>query len=175
MTDIPIVEALGAVQTMTITNLNSLARSVTAGWRSAAIDNTSDLFMDIHIQFKLAAVNTAPANGKTFYLFASGLLDDSGSDYATTGAASGGAPDGSEGTLTFPAVDASPVNLPQIGAVDYINQNVAIISPILSVAAAFGGLVPAKLVLGFINDSGMTIAGSGNYVKYRGVYRKAQA
>lgn len=169
MTDLK--EAFGSVVSMTITNLNSLASSNTAGWMSAAIDNSANLYLDYLVQIKLAAVNTAPTNSKALYVYASGLADDSTSDYGTTGAASGGAPSGSEGTITFPAVDSNPVIIPRIGTIPYVGQNAIIITPPFSVAAAFNGIIPAKFVLLIINHSGMTLASSGNYVKHRGVYR----
>lgn len=163
-------EAFDTLASLTITNLNSLASSATAGWKSDAIDNTAGLFIDFLVQMKLAAVNTAPANNQAFYLFASGLLDDAGADYATTGA-SGGAPDGTEGTLTFPSITAASISLPLLGAIPYTTQNVAIVSPVFSVAALFGGNIPPKFVLALLNYSGMTIAAAGNWVKVRGVYR----
>lgn len=163
-------EAFDNVSSLTVTNLNSLASSATAGWKSDAIDNTSSLFADYLVQVKLAAVNTAPANNQAFYLFVSGLLDDAGSDYATTGA-SGGAPNGSEGTLTFPSITASSISLPLLGVIPYTTQNVAIVSPVFSVGALYNGNIPPKFCLALLNYSGMTIAGSGNWVKVRGVYR----
>lgn len=166
-----ILQAFGAVSSLTITNLNSLASSTTAGWNSAAIDNTSNLYLDYEVQIKLAAVNTAPGGNKQFLIYAAALLDDTGSDYATTGATTGGAPSGSEGTLTFPDYTANPVNIPLIGQVPYVAQNVAIVSPPFSVAAAYGGHVPPKFVIALINHSGMTIAAASNFVKVRGVYR----
>lgn len=170
MTDLK--EAFGSVTSLTITNLNSLASSNTAGWMSAAIDNSSDKFLDFLVQAKIAAVNTAPSSTRALYLFAAGLLDDSGTDYGTTGASSGGALAGSEGALTFPAVDGtSPQNLSRVGRIPYVAQNVAIISRVFSVAAAFGGVIPPKFQLAIVNHTGMTLASSGNYVKVRGVYR----
>jgi hypothetical protein len=166
-----ILEAFGTSTSLTISSLNSLASSPTAGWQSAAIDNTSNLYLDYEVQAKFAAVNTAPAGSHAFFVYAAALLDDSGSDYATTGAASGGAPSGSEGTITFPDITTNPVNVPLIGTIPYVGQNAAIVSPPFSVAAAYNGHVPAKFVILIINHSGLTIAASGNFVKVRGVYR----
>jgi hypothetical protein len=166
-----ILEAFGTITSLTITNLNSLASSVTAGWMSAAIDNTSNLYLDYGVQIKFAAVNTAPSSQKAFFLYAAPVLDDTTSDYATTGAASEGGPTGIEGTLTFPDITANPVNIPLIGVVPYVGQNAVIISPVFSIAAAFNDMIPPKFVLGLVNASGMTIAASGNYVKIRGIYR----
>lgn len=166
-----ILEAFGSVVSLTITDLNSLASSVTAGWMSAAIDNTSNLYLDYLVQIKLAAVNTSPSSQKALFLYAAPVVDDTTNDYATTGAASGGGPTGTEGTITFPDITANPVNIPLIGVVPYVGQNAVIISPAFSVAAAFNDVIPPKFVLALINASGMTIAAAGNYVKVRGVYR----
>lgn len=166
-----IKEAFATVDTFTVTNLHSLATSATAGWRSAAVDNTSALMLDYAIQFKIAAVNTAPANSKGLYVFAYSLLDDSGSDYATTGATSGGAPDGNEGTLTFPDVTANMQNLRQLAFIPYVGQNTIIISPWIPILGAFGGnSLPPKFGVAVINHSGMTLASSGNTLKGRGIY-----
>jgi len=169
-----IKEALaGSVDTFTITNLNSLATSATAGWRSAVIDNTSNLYQDYAVQLVLAAVNTAPANSKAFFLFTYELLDTSGSDYTTTGAASGGAPNGSEGTLTFPDITANAINMrPLCPAIPYVGQNAKIITPWILVSQAYGNeLLPPKFGFALVNHSGMTIAASGNSFKGIGIYR----
>lgn len=156
----------------TITNLNSLATSATAGWRSDVVDNTSNLLTEYVVKLVLAAVNTAPANSKGFFLYVYDLIDSSGSEYTTTGAASGGAPDGTEGTLTFPDVTANSVNLRPLAFVPYTGQNAKIISPLVFVsAAAYGGLwLPPKFGFAVINHSGMTIAASANSLKGVGLY-----
>ncbi|HKU55072.1 MAG TPA: hypothetical protein VJP60_06890, partial [Rhizomicrobium sp.] len=74
-----------------------MASSATAGWKSNAIDNSSNLYDDALVSIELAAVNTAPANNKAVYLYAYSLIE--GTAYSGTGAA---AIDGSEGTVTFP-------------------------------------------------------------------------
>lgn len=165
-----ILQAFGTSTALTITNLNSLATSVTAGWGSDPIDNTSTLYTDFLVEVTIAAVNTAPANNKAFYVYAAGLVDSSGTSYATTGATSGGTP-GSQGALTFPDITANPVNIPLIGVIPYVGQNTLINSAPLSVSAAYNGVIPPKFCLAIVNYSGMTIASSGNVVAVRGVYR----
>lgn len=167
-------QAFGSVDTFTITNLNSLATSATAGWRSAAVDNTSNLYSEYAVQLVLAAVNTAAANSKAFFLYLYSILDTSGSDYTTTGATSGGAPDGTEGTLTFPDITANAVNLRLLAVIPYIGTNTKIISPWIQVAPALGGLfLPPKFGFALINHSGFTIASSGNSFKGVGLYNRA--
>lgn len=164
-----VLEAFQAAQSFTITNLNSLASSLTAGWGSAAVDNSSTLYLDALVQVNIAAVNTAPGSLKAFYVFAYGLTDTGGSLYTTTGATSGGTP-GSQGALTFPSIDTNAVNLPLIGVIPYVGQNTIIYSPPFSVARGFGGILPQKWGVAIVNASNMTIAASGNSVQYTGVY-----
>jgi hypothetical protein len=56
----------------TITNAG-LANSATAGWKSNAIDNSSNLYLDALVHCDFAAVNTAPANSKAIFLYAYAL------------------------------------------------------------------------------------------------------
>lgn len=140
--------------TLTITNAN-LTVSATAGWQSAGQDNTSNLYLDALVQVKLAAVNTAPGNSKAIYLYAFGVADGSTTDYTATG---DGVPSGSEGTLTFPDITTLLPTCPVLGSISYPVQNKALVSPAFSVAACFGGILPAKYAIGMINHSGMTLS-----------------
>ena len=54
----------GAWTALTVTALQSLASSATAGWQSDRIDNTSTKALDYEIMIKLPMANTAPANDK---------------------------------------------------------------------------------------------------------------
>ena len=65
----------GASTAMTVTNLHSLASSATAGWGSAEVDNTSNLYFDAHVTVVLDPANTAPANSKAFLVYAYGGVD----------------------------------------------------------------------------------------------------
>lgn len=160
-----IKEAFGSLINPTVTNLSGLGNSATAGWKSAAIDNSTNLYLDYLVQLTLTAVNTAPANNQAIYLFVSGLVDSTGTAYAGTGAA---AIDGNEGAVTFPTI-LGPQNLLLLGIVPYITQNVAINSEPFSVADAFGGFVPQKFCLAAVNYSGMTLGTAVLNVK--GLYR----
>ena len=146
-----ITEFFGTATAFTKTNAN-LASSATAGWKSNAIDNSSNLYDDALVSIELAAVNTAPANNKAVYLYAYSLIE--GTAYSGTGAA---AIDGSEGTVTFPDITNLPTNLPLLGVVSYTTQNVAINSQAFSVAACFGGVLPPKWGVAMVNYSGMTL------------------
>lgn len=158
-----ILQAFGTATAFTKTNAN-IASSATAGWKSNAIDNSTNLYDDALVQVELAAVNTAPANNKAIYLFAYSLIE--GAAYASTGAA---AIDGTEGTVTFPDITANPINIPVLGTIPYSTQNVAINSAAFSVARCFGGILPVKWGIAMLNYSGMTLSVTNLYyieVKY---------
>jgi hypothetical protein len=157
-----IKSAYGAAAAFTITNAN-LTNSPTAGWKSDAIDNTANLYLDELVSIQLAAVNTAPGNSKTLWIF--GYSWDSNA-YSGTGAA---AIDGSEGTVTFPDITTIGTILPVVGIVPYTVQNIANNSPMFSVAAAFGGILPPKWGLAIINHTGMTLNVTNIY--HRPIYR----
>ena len=163
-----VLEAFQGVQTITITNLNSLASSLTAGWGSGVIDNSTSLYTDFAFEVVLAAVNTAPGIFKGFYLFAYTTLNAASPAYTTTGATSGGVP-GTEGALDLPGhfrQSGQPVageGHPDVG------QNTAINAQ-FTVAAQTGGIIWPKFGIAMVNASGMTIAASGNSISYAGFY-----
>lgn len=159
-------EAFQGAQTMTVTNLHSLARSVTAGWQSDVITNTSNLYLDNLVEVFIDAVNTAAANGKVVYVFA-GHTIDGGTTYTGTG---NGQFTGTQGTCTYAAVDANAIPAPILGTIPYITTNVAIASGALSLAATARGILPPASVVGIVNDTGFTFKASGNTVKSNGVY-----
>lgn len=159
--------AFASEQTFTTTNLQSLANSATAGWSSASVDNTSNLYLDALVQVVVDPANTAPANSRAVLVFAYGGTNSS--DFTTTGAASGGTP-GSEGALTFPDVTTSPVGLPQIGSLPYVNADVVQKSRPMSVGLVFGDVLPPFWGVAILNHTGAALASSGNTVKYRPTY-----
>jgi hypothetical protein len=154
--------AYDAVVSMTVTNLNSLANSATAGWQSAAVDNSSLLYLDALVVVQTAMANTAPANSRSVFVFAYGSVD--GGTLYTRPAS------GSESTITLVDVTANAQSLKLIGQVPYTTQNEVMIGGPFSVAAAFGGVLPQKWGLVLINHTGAAINSSGNSVKYQPVY-----
>jgi hypothetical protein len=158
MADIKI--ARGAEQTFTVTNLHSLANSATAGWQSAAVDNTSDNFLDVKVYAVLDFANTAAANSRCVYVYA---YDGIGSSYTNPAT-------GSEGTITLPDVTANPLSLAYVGVIPYVTQDEVVESRHFSLASAFGGTMPAKWGIVLMNHSGAALAASGNTVKYYGTY-----
>jgi hypothetical protein len=146
-------EALANAASMTVTALNSLASSATAGWQSAVVDNSSDLAEDALVQVVLDFANTAPANDKAVYVYAYTGIGTNYTEPCT----------GSEGTVTI----TNPNNLRQIGVLTYQTADMVLKSGVMSVALAFGGVMPAKWGLVIINYTGAAIAASGNSVTYQ--------
>jgi hypothetical protein len=114
-------ESFGSYTAMTVTNLQSLASSATAGWQSARVDNqTSVLALDYEIFVKLTTANTAPANDKAAYIYACPMITtDGGTTWLASDQGTTTLPTGSEGTTTI----ASPNNLRLLGVLSYTTQN----------------------------------------------------
>jgi len=161
MSDIKL--AYSTVQSMTVTNLHSLASSATGGWQSNVVDNTTNLYEDALVQVVLDFANTAPANDKAAYIFAYAGLDTTYSDPAS----------GTEGAITVATIASNPQAFRQIGTVPYNTADAVVESSPCSVAAAFGGKLPPKWGIIIMNYSGAALAASGNTVTWRGVYRTA--
>lgn len=163
-------------QSLNLTSFNSLASSATAGWSSTYVDNSSNLYLDLLAYVKIAAVNTAPANNKAFYVFGASmhLTTAAPTDLPTTGASSGNTVANSASTaaaLTFPSIATPlPCLLPTVRVIPYPVQNVTNTSPLFSLGRAFGGWIGLFNWWAVLNYSGMTIAASGNLFSYRGVY-----
>jgi hypothetical protein len=156
-----IKQAYSTVQTFTVTNLHSLASSQTAGWQSAIVDNTSNLYQDALVQVVLDFANTAPANDKAAYVYVcAGIESGTYSDPCS----------GSEGTITLTNVGSTGQNVRLIGVLAYETADAVIESSPMSVAAAFGGTLPPYWKVVIINYSGAALAGSGNTVKWVGKY-----
>jgi hypothetical protein len=162
MADIKI--AYGAEQTMTVTNLQSLASSATAGWQSTVVDNaTTDKFDDVMAYFVFDFANTAAANSKGVYVYAYSGIGTSYTNPCT----------GAEGTITLPDVTANMLSLVKVGFVPYVTTDEVVESAHFSIARAFGGRMPQKWGIVLMNHSGAALAASGNTAKYYGVYYTA--
>jgi hypothetical protein len=155
----------GTVVSLTVTALNGLASSATAGWQSAVQDNTSNLYLDALVQVIVDMANTAPANSKALFVYAYAGLETSYTNPAS----------GSEGTITLVDITANAQNLKLLGTIPYTTADEVIESAPFSVAAAFGGVLPPKWGIVIINHTGAAIAPSGNTVKWTPVYYNTAA
>lgn len=154
-------ESYGSHVGMTVTNLNSLASSATAGWQSARVDNRSTVALDYEIQIVLDMANTAAANDKAVYVYAVPWYNDGSTWYAADGGTTT-LPSGTEGTYTL----GSPNNLKLLGVLNYTatNQNV---QGNFNLKNAFGEFLPDGWSLVLINYTGAAIAATGNMVAYK--------
>jgi hypothetical protein len=151
--------AYGTSSNFTLT-LASLASSATAGRESTVVDNTSDLFIDAMVQVKVALQSGTPSVDKAVYVYAYGSED--GSTYTDNAT-------GSNAAITLRAPTAmrliGVIPCPDSGALTYEGQP-------MSVASAFGGILPRKWGIVVRNYTGVTLSateGDHSY-KYSGVY-----
>lgn len=149
----------GDTTTMTVTGLHSLASSLTAGWQSAVVDNTTDKYLDALVQVVVDFANTAPSNELKVYVFAYGGIESG----VYTNPASG-----SEGAITVVDFSANESAFKLIGSIPYTTQNEVAESQPMTVAQAFGGVLPPYWGLIVMNYAGAALAASGNTVKWRG-------
>ncbi len=149
-----------AAQSLTVTNLHSLASSATAGWQGAFVDNTTNLYLDDLWMVVLDFANTAPANSKAAFVYAYHGLESG----TYTNPASG-----SEGTITLVDVTANGQNLRLLGTISYTTADEVAESAVMSMLATCGQLPPYYGPV-IINHSGAALAASGNTVKHRGVF-----
>lgn len=146
----------GTIQTLTTTNLQSLANSATTYWRSAEISNASDRWDDALVEVTLAFASGTPANSQAAFVYVDGRNDPSSLD--------------SEGTVTSqPDVTAGPVPFRLLARVPYRVSGSTVRISVSSVAAAFGGVLPPVWRIIVVNHSGVALASSGSAVTWRGV------
>ncbi len=162
--------AYASSSNLTVTNLHSLASSQTwiAGWGSAYIDNTTNLYDDYLItgKFTLAASNNQAGQ---INIGVAGMLDDSTDITLNSGTA------GTEGAINFVDTEeaANAVVIAKVLIVDSTASAVHFIQP-FSVASLFGGVVPAKFFLFIAGNCTTTttaqFAASGNQITQKGVF-----
>ena len=121
--------------------------------QSAAIDNTSVLYLDAHVQLEVKT-GSAVSGDKAVYVYAYGTTDSSGLGY------SGGA-SGSDA-----AFSGTLANTKLIGVISTPASGTTYESDVVSVAAGFGGSLPKKWGIIVENKSGSALdASEGNHIK----------
>ena len=153
--------AYGTKTSMTVTNLNSLGNSATAGWQSDKVDNTSTLALDYEINIKLTMANTAPANDKAAYIYICPFYKDGGGTWYASSQGTTTLPTGSQGTTTI----AIPFNLKLLGVLNYTTQNM-VLQDTFMLSNVFGNNIPDGFSIIIINFTGAAISGSGNIVQH---------
>lgn len=148
--------AYGTATTISLTS-DSLASSATAGRESTVVDNSSNLYLDALVTFKIVYPNSAPANHKGIYVFAY-AWDGTDYTYPCTG---------SDAAVTLDDITTTAYQLAQIGFIPAV-QNKTLYSRPFSVASAFGGVLPKKWGVAILNYSGQTLS-TGNTCRYQGI------
>jgi hypothetical protein len=147
--------AYGSNSNLTVTGLANLASSATVGWQSDLIDNRTTKAIDYLIEFTLPMANTAAANDRTVYVYASPAYYDGSAWYYTDGGTAT-LPSGSNGAYTIAASN----NLTLIRAFNYTTQNQTIQGTV-SLSQAYGSTIPHGFSLIVVNFSGAAMAASG--------------
>lgn len=158
--------AYGSYTAVTVTSLQSLASSATAGWQSARIDNqTSVKALDYEIFVKLTTANTAPANDKAMYVYVSpAITTDGGSTWLHADQGTTTLPTGSEGTTT---IVAGGGNMRLLGVLAYTTQNMTVQGS-FNLSNAIGQSMPDGFSIIIVNFSGAALS-TGCVVSYRAI------
>jgi hypothetical protein len=159
-----ISESYGTHTSLTVTNINGLASSATAGWKSAVIDNRTTAALDYEVCVTVDLADTAPANDQAVYVYvargyhdgANWLLDDSGT--AT-------APDGTEGTYT---IGAGGGNLKLVAVLKYTAQN-QVVRKTFNIGPSLGYKIGDGFSLIVVNYTGAATAATGNSIYYKAI------
>ena len=160
-------KAYAASANLDVTNLASLASSATwvAGWESALIDNTSNLYLDYLLTGKITMGNGPTAGQIRIYVIA--MLDDANWPDVI---------DGTESAETISSLTTRD-NICKLGAVisnDATADAVYYFGP-FSVANLFSGQCPAKFVVFVTHSAVQAIAAAGQQVTQQGVYETVEA
>lgn len=166
-----VLEAFGTVTALDLTAIG-IATSVTAGWCSNWIDNSSTLYLDILVWYYSQAVNTAASSQKAHYLYGPGswlttdLPANTAGNLATNSATV-------SAVMTYLDITANPVGYPLLKVVPYITSNKALQAGLFGFAKGHDGFCPKVVWLGLVNAAGPTIGtggGTPTKISYAGAY-----
>lgn len=124
---------------------------------AAAIDNTSNLFLDALVQIKIKTGNASTSTTGFVNIYAYGTADG-GTNYS----------DGVSGTDAS-ATLTSPPNVRLIGVVNCVANSTTYVGGPFSVAQAFGGQLPDHWGIVVENKTGGTLDASIGSAWYQGV------
>jgi len=150
-------QAFGASTAITIT-LASLASA--SARQSAVVDNASNLFLDVMVNLSVKLASGSPGGERTVYVYVYGSED--GTSYTDNAT-------GSDAAITM----RSPTNLRPLGIINTPDSGALTYkSGPMSVAAAFGGVIPRKWGIVVVNNTGLALSATeGDHAKtYTGVY-----
>lgn len=135
-----------------------------AGQEGTAVDNSSDLDLDKLLAGKITT-GTSPTDAKEIRVYVAGIIDDTptwpdvldGTDSAET--------------ITSSGIRDAALRLAAMIATNNTSDRTYWFGPI-SVAALFGGTLPAKFVVFVVHNTGVNLnsTGSNHAIKVTGVY-----
>lgn len=150
-------QAFGPSTAITIT-LASLASA--SARQSSVVDNSSNLFLDVLVYVAAKLQSGSPSSDKALYVYAYGSED--GTNYTDNAT-------GSDAAITLRV----PNNLRPIGVISAPDSGALTYkSNPMSLAAAFGGVIPRKWGIVVLNSTGITLSATGgdHAASYTGVY-----
>lgn len=150
-----IKQEFGTSTAITIT-LNGLNSSSTTGRESAAIDNSSNKFVDALVTLILTTEEGDPTGEKCAYVYAYGSED--GTNYTDNAT-------GSDASITL----RDPTNLKVVAMVN-MPSGLTTYKVVFSIAQAFGGILPRKWGIVVRLSCGIALSSSGNSASYSGIY-----
>lgn len=150
--------AYGSTTVLTVTNLQSLANSITAAWQSARTSNLSTLALDYEIGIKLTTANTAPANDKCVYVYISeGYTTDAGTTWIMDDVGNATVPGGSEGTITVLSNATGPMSAKLLGTIPYYTQNMTM-QKTFKLSNVAGQFMPDGFQIILVNFTGAALS-----------------
>lgn len=153
----------GAAQVLTVTNLQSLANSITAGWQSARLSNLVNLALDYEIAIKLPVANTAPANDKGVYVYISeAYTTDAGTTWIHDDVGTATMPTGTEGTCTVLSNVTGSMSAKLLGVIPYNTANMTL-QRVFKLSNVAGQFMPDGFSIILVNFTGAALL-TGCYV-----------
>jgi hypothetical protein len=148
----------GSTTVLTVTNLQSLANSITAGWQSARVSNLSTLALDYEIAFKLTTANTAPANDKCVYVYISeAYTTDAGTTWIHDDVGTATVPTGTEGTCTVLSNATGPMSSKLLGTIPYYTQQM-VMQKTFKLSSIAGQFMPDGFSIILVNFTGAALS-----------------
>ncbi len=147
-----VTQSYSSATALTVTSLQSLANSATAGWRSDLVDLRTVAPLDVEVFVKLTTANTAPANDKAMYVYAVPFFHD-GTSWLASDQGTATLPTSSEGTTTI----AVPNNLKLLGVLSYTTQQM-VVQGSFNLSSAVGQSMPDGFSIIVINYSGAALS-----------------
>ena len=149
--------AYAATQVLTVTNLQSLANSITAAWQSARISNLVALALDYEIAIKLPMANTAPANDKAVYVYISeAYTTNAGTTWIHDDVGNATVPSGTEGTITVLSNVTGPMSAKLLGVIPYNTANMTL-QKVFKLSNVAGQFMPDGFSIILVNFTGAAL------------------